>query len=260
MRSIMLFSMKVLVVLGIRTIFLFGADFHMDTKKPYGFDEKKDEGASSSNNAAYEILNMFFSALRPQLESIGCRVFNTNPNSGLRSFDFIPFDKAIEIATSEIGDTATEPTEGMYRDLKLKRKESPPAPEVTHGSFSPEDGFEGQGKVQAQITPADAKAGPAVITHRELWWNRDKFVDLYPDLAGPIETGVNKINAMEARGPKGCKGCTFERCVQQYVEALFKQLDQNPAPFVENSFFELDRPVVRGRGDVPLLREVVHAG
>ena len=259
-RSVMLMAMKTLILLGVRTIYLFGADFHMDTKKPYGFDENKEPGAAQSNNGAYVMLNLFFKSLRSYFESIGCQVFNTNPKSGLRAFDFVPFEQAIEVATSEIGDTASEPTEGMYRSLKEKKAGMPPDRSfVDSGRWGPGKGFSDiSGDLVTVIPPEPAPMGSEdAITVKELWLNRERFVAIYPEMADAVKTGEGLLNEMAARGSK-CKGCTFDRCIRGYISGVFYSLKTKSAPFTASPFLDLDRPIVRGRKDVPLLREVVN--
>jgi len=121
-RSVMLPSMKILVMLGFKHIYLVGCDFNMQPGKPYAFEQEKHPGGCKSNNNSYEGLNAYFDILRPMLESVGVKVYNTNPDSGLKSFDFLDYNEAIKQALEYYNvDPDKETTKQMYDDLKDKR-------------------------------------------------------------------------------------------------------------------------------------------
>lgn len=100
-RSVMLPAMRIAFLLGFRTIFLLGCDFRMARgAKNYHFDQDRSKGAVKNNMATYAALNKRLDLLRPIFESRGMHVFNCNPQSGLRSFDYISFADAIDYATA----------------------------------------------------------------------------------------------------------------------------------------------------------------
>lgn len=121
-RSVMLVAIKLLYYLGIRKIFLLGCDFKMDDNTKYHFDQDRSPSSQRGNNSTYNILKARFEALVPHFEKVGLKVFNCNPDSGLKVFPHIPFDEAITIATAEMPNIATERTAGLY-DRKAQDKE-----------------------------------------------------------------------------------------------------------------------------------------
>ncbi|MBD3284626.1 hypothetical protein GF395_04270 [Candidatus Uhrbacteria bacterium] len=121
-RSVMLPSIKILLMLGFRHIYLVGCDFNMQPDRPYAFDQEKHAGGCKSNNKSYEGLNAFFRLLKPQFDSIGLKIYNTNPKSNLTAFNFIDFQKALDQAFEYYNvRPEKEKARGMYTDLKDKR-------------------------------------------------------------------------------------------------------------------------------------------
>lgn len=103
-RVSMLPALKILYMLGVRTIYLLGCDFHMteDSESPnYAFAQSTTVGGARSNNGYYATLNARFNALRPHFEEHGLRVVNTTPDSGLKSFETMNFRDAVREATAE---------------------------------------------------------------------------------------------------------------------------------------------------------------
>lgn len=113
-RSVMIAAMRVLHLLGFRTIYLVGCDFYMDENNRYFFEEGRDKNAISNNMSSYRIMTGFFASLVPVFEKAGMKVFNLNPKSELKVFPFMPFEEAIVRATSEILPELKRSTNGMY--------------------------------------------------------------------------------------------------------------------------------------------------
>lgn len=129
-RSVMLAAIRIIYELGFRKLFILGADFKMTTINKYAFKQDRSAGSIRSNNNAYLKLNERFNALRPIFEKNNFYVFNCYKESGLKSFEYIPFDTAIKIAIKDFPDVLTEPSEGMYdREAKLREEER----KKTHG-------------------------------------------------------------------------------------------------------------------------------
>lgn len=131
-RSVMLVAIRLLYELGIRRVFLLGADFNMQAGKSYHFDQAKSQGAANSNNATYRVLNERFTQLRPIFEQHGFHVYNCNPRSKLTAFDHVPYDRAVQLACEAFGvaDTAAERTAGLYTDKKPSTDRVDPVPDV----------------------------------------------------------------------------------------------------------------------------------
>ena len=92
----MFIGIRLLHYLGCRRIYLLGADFSMDDKRGYAFEQGRDSGAIRSNNDHYRLAAVMFKELRPYLENVGLEIYNCNPESRLAAFDYVPFDRAYQ--------------------------------------------------------------------------------------------------------------------------------------------------------------------
>jgi hypothetical protein len=102
-RSVMLATVKILYLLGFRTVFLLGCDFSMTLGgKNYHFEQDRSKGAVKNNTNTYAALRDRFTLLRPIFEKRGFHIFNCNPDSGLQVFDHIPFEEAVEHAAKPL--------------------------------------------------------------------------------------------------------------------------------------------------------------
>ena len=121
-RSVMLAAVRLCFILGIRNLYLVGADFKMEYgKQNYHFDQDRTKGSVNNNNKTYGALNARFSALKPIFEQYEYNIYNCTEGSGLKVFDYIPFNEAIDRALTGFPDINNERTEGMYdRQAKLK--------------------------------------------------------------------------------------------------------------------------------------------
>jgi hypothetical protein len=122
-RSVMLASLKIMFLMGFRNVFLMGADFKMSETNTYHFDEQRHDGAVRGNNNTYnQLKNEFFPALKPHFDKEGFNVYNCNPESELKVFDFVDFNDAIQFATKNLGDVDNERTWGLYSKPKERGK------------------------------------------------------------------------------------------------------------------------------------------
>jgi hypothetical protein len=117
-RSVMLSALHVLFGLGIRNVFLVGADFQMTPEDGYAFKEVRDEKTAAYNNELYKTLDIRFKALLPHFADHGFNVFNTTPNSGLTAFPKMELAEAVRRATS--GFDVPLLTEGWYVEEEKK--------------------------------------------------------------------------------------------------------------------------------------------
>lgn len=123
-RSVMLPALRILFLLGFRRVYLLGCDFKMDEQNKYHFDQDRAAGSIGGNNDTYQRLGERFKMLRPLFEREGFHIFNCNPDSNLKAFDHVPFDKAVAEVVKEFGvDTKNERTEGLY-DREAKEREA----------------------------------------------------------------------------------------------------------------------------------------
>lgn len=124
-------AIRLMHCLGIRRIYLIGVDFYMDpalgVEGNYAFaDERfanvedRDKAAADAravvdgNNTHYRLANKMLVELRPFLESAGLEIFNCNGHSGLRAFDYVPFDEAMEDCRNGISPGPVD-TAGWYQ-------------------------------------------------------------------------------------------------------------------------------------------------
>ena len=121
-------GLRLLHYLGVRRIYMLGVDFGMDAEHGYAFDQYRHPGACDSNNNSYRVATKMLIKLRPELEQAGLQVFQTNPESNLRVFDYVPLEDAI---TDCRGLVPPEPFDmrGWYE--KLKNGPQPDASPVT---------------------------------------------------------------------------------------------------------------------------------
>ena len=122
-RSVMLPAIRILFVLGVRRVFLLGADMKMDENYKYHFEQDRAGGSIRGNNNTYKKLNQWFTELRPLFEKEGFYVYNCNAESGLKAFDFVDYDVAVNKVLEEWGhiELANERTDGLYDQDKPKQ-------------------------------------------------------------------------------------------------------------------------------------------
>ena len=122
-RSVFLPALRLLYYLGIRTVFLIGCDFKMESgKQNYSFKQDRHRGSVKGNNQTYKMLTKRFEELKPVFDKVGFSVFNCNLESHLDVFPKVTFEEALNFATSEMPDIYNERTEGLY-DRQAKEKE-----------------------------------------------------------------------------------------------------------------------------------------
>ena len=115
----MLSSIRILHLLGFRTIYLVGCDFYMDNTNKYFFSENREPNAINNNMNSYNLMKGYFSRLLPVFEKAGLSVFNLNPKSKLEVFPFMSFDEAVVRATRSILRELQRDTLGMYVKRQL---------------------------------------------------------------------------------------------------------------------------------------------
>ena len=122
-RSVMLAILKIMFLLGFRNVFLLGADFTMSGDYTYHFDEQREHGAVKGNNSTYQkLMYEYFPKLKPYFDAEGFNVYNCNPESELKVFDYVPYEDAIAFASANLGDVDNERTWGMYSKPKERQQ------------------------------------------------------------------------------------------------------------------------------------------
>lgn len=115
-KSTLYLALKILFLLGIRDVYLLGCDFAMDKEDPYAFDMKANDKYIKKNNKLYEVMCEDLKMLKPHFQQYGFNVWNCNPESNLKVFDFINFNDAITKATKHM--PVDENTTYMYKGHK----------------------------------------------------------------------------------------------------------------------------------------------
>ena len=95
-------AVRMAFYLGIRRLYLLGADFRMSKRDPYAFDQGKGDPGIESNNAAYSKMNIMLDGLKPHFVEAGFEVVNCTPDSGLWTFPYLPLEDAVREATEGI--------------------------------------------------------------------------------------------------------------------------------------------------------------
>lgn len=117
-----MFSMpRILYSLGIRTVYILGADFRMDVTNPYAFDQTKNREGVIEVNRHFRDMNGMFTALRPKFDAAGFQVFNCFEHSGLTAFPYKPFEECLNECRSHAAFPAKLDTAGWY-DAKVVAK------------------------------------------------------------------------------------------------------------------------------------------
>lgn len=117
-RSVLVAIMRICHLLGFKRIYLLGCDFEMSDDKKYWFDEQRTATAINNNNNSYRIMIEYFEKLKPKFEEVGVGVYNLNPNSHLKVFEFADFDNSIQNECINNSDS----TYGMYINRKNGEK------------------------------------------------------------------------------------------------------------------------------------------
>lgn len=122
-RSVMLAALKIMFLMGFRKVFLMGADFKMSENYTYSFDEQRSAGAIHGNMSTYQKLSQqYFPELKPYFDAEGFHVYNCNPESELKVFDYVSYEDAINFASAPLGDVDNERTWGMYSKPNERQK------------------------------------------------------------------------------------------------------------------------------------------
>lgn len=97
----LLLALRICYYLGLRRIYLVGVDFRMDPARAvdarYAFRQDRDEDATRSNNSQFRIANDWLCRLHNDgvFRQFGLEIYNCNEMSGLRAFEYVPFEEAV---------------------------------------------------------------------------------------------------------------------------------------------------------------------
>src|SRR3990172_5172136 len=94
--------LKLLYALGIRDVYLLGADFTMSPERPYAFEQSKSVGGAVGCNRVFKQLDALCQELLPTFEEAGYRVWNCTPGSGLTAFPALDYTSALTLASGNV--------------------------------------------------------------------------------------------------------------------------------------------------------------
>lgn len=94
-KSVMFVAIRILYWLGIRRIFLLGADFNQTPKDSYSFDDPMPSGRAQYNTEKFGHLDDFFNKLLPTFNRYGLQIINCSDPSRIATFDKVPFEDAL---------------------------------------------------------------------------------------------------------------------------------------------------------------------
>lgn len=98
-RTSMINAIRVLFLLGVRTIYLFGVDFFQSRSHGYHHPVPGFQRRIGGNNRLYARLARRLSGMRPMMEKAGLKVYNCNPDSRLEVFEKLVFSPDPEPTT-----------------------------------------------------------------------------------------------------------------------------------------------------------------
>jgi len=120
-RSVMLAALRLLFYVGFRHVYIVGADFKMEEDaQNYVFPQDRTANSVKGNNSTFRILNDRFDATQPHFLEAGFHVHNCTPDSGLKSFPYVPYAEAVEMASAECSKVID--SAGWYEGVKHPQK------------------------------------------------------------------------------------------------------------------------------------------
>lgn len=120
-RSVMIASLKIMYLLGIRRLYLLGTDFHMTAEHKYHFEEERHKGAVKHNSIQYGRHISYFTQLMPEFKKRGIEIWNCTEGSSLNLFPIMSLEDALAHELAKLPDPITEKSGGMYVAGKDKK-------------------------------------------------------------------------------------------------------------------------------------------
>lgn len=120
-RSVMISALRILFLLGFRKVYLLGVDLDMSPEARYHFSDGRTTEGVRGNQSTYNRMNKeYMPSIKKEGKRYGFQVYNCNKESNLKTFEYVPYEKAVQDATLEFGDISKENTEGMYCPFEEK--------------------------------------------------------------------------------------------------------------------------------------------
>lgn len=120
-RSVLLTAIRILQLLGFKEIFLLGVDMTMSKSNKYHFEEGRTPHAVRNNKNTYRrFINEYGPEIEKESRKIGFKIYNCNPESRLRCFEFADFHDVANKISKKCEPVHEIQTEGMYVAYKHK--------------------------------------------------------------------------------------------------------------------------------------------
>lgn len=113
-KCVMYVALRLLYWMGVRTLYLIGADFKMQKTTPYAFDEYQGAKLCGFQNEKYALVNQALTECGPHFTTFGYRVFNCTPGSGLTAFPVLDYETAVRQAIENAEATGPLTTRGLH--------------------------------------------------------------------------------------------------------------------------------------------------
>lgn len=112
-KSVMLPALRILFDLGVRRLYLLGADFFMDEAAPYGFDEEVRSDRVERNNLLFGWLDRRFHELQPVFGRAKYKIWNATPGTRLTAFERVDYTEVVKRESSRVDQHPV--TKGQYQ-------------------------------------------------------------------------------------------------------------------------------------------------
>jgi len=121
-RTVLLPGIRIPYMLGFRRLYMLGVDLKMTEDSKYHFNEGRTKGACKGNTNTYNrIISEYGPGVKEFADKAGYEIYNCNPDSGLKCFEFRDFEETIEELTEQYALHKGEvSTEGMYLEWSKK--------------------------------------------------------------------------------------------------------------------------------------------
>lgn len=130
-RTVLLVALKILFMLGVRSVYMIGVDFYMRNDYKYCFDQDRSQRMIDRNNDTYTLTAERLQSLQSVFDEHDFSVFNCNPESHLTVFPFLSYEQAVKNVADEFSiDPDQEQTSGLYdatRGDNIARQSSEPS-------------------------------------------------------------------------------------------------------------------------------------
>ncbi len=95
-RTTILACIHILYILGFRTIYLLGADFHMEQSNPYCFEESRNIHSVEHNNHLFRCVDTWFDKMKIQFNQANLKIINCTKGSHIKNLPYMDYAEAVK--------------------------------------------------------------------------------------------------------------------------------------------------------------------